>query len=123
MALPPHVPIAIKVLPHLIECAKSGRRTNYEEMGKAVGMGTHMFSRPLVFIRDFICARHNLPPLTVLVEKRGGNTATNAFDPEQFAALSTKDYNALEQEMLKKVYEYPNWDRALIGLRQLYSAV
>ncbi len=109
------------MLPHLVECAKSGRRTTYEEMGKAMGMESRVFSRPLVFIRDYICAKHNLPPLTVLVQKKGAHTASNSFDPVQYAALTSAEYNALEKEMVERVFQYPKWDMALTGLQEMFS--
>ena len=122
MAFPPHIQTAIKLLPHLIECAKAGKRTNYQEMGEAVRMETRMFSRPLAFIRDEICVRHNLPPLTVLVEHKGKPAPANSFNPSQLASLSDKEYKALEQAMLKKVFEYDRWDMALSGLQTMYCA-
>ena len=122
MAFPPHIQTAIRLLPHLIECAKTGQRTNYQQMGEAVRMETRMFSRPLAFIRDEICTRHNLPPLTVLVEFKGKPLPANSFAPSQLSALSEKDYKALEEAMLKKVFAYPKWDMALTGLQSMYCA-
>lgn len=120
MALPPHIPIAVKLFPHLVECAKAGRRTSYEEMGQVAGMESRMFSRPLAFIRDNICREHNLPPLTVLVQRKGGNSVANRYDPVQCALMSSADYLALEAELLEKVYAYEKWDRALIGLQAMF---
>jgi hypothetical protein len=123
MALPPHIPIAFKLLPHLVESAKAGRRTSYEELGKAVNIESRTFSRPLAFIRDFLCEQHNLPPLTVLVQKKGGDTASSSFDPAQFAALSSKDYDALTNQTVQRVYDYPRWDQALSGLQKTYEPI
>ena len=120
MALPPHIPVAVKMLPHLVECAKAGRTTNYDELAKAIEMPSRLFSRPLAFIRDFICAGHNLPPLTAIVEKKGPDTASNSFDPAQFAALSRAEYKASQAEAVKSVFEYPKWDRALVGLQEMF---
>jgi hypothetical protein len=122
MAFPPHIQTAIKMLPHLIECAKTGKRTNYEEMGKAIKMESRMFSRPLAFIRDEICVRHNLPPLTVLVEHKGKPLPANSFAPGQLSALSDADYKAFEAAMIKKVFAYDRWDMALSGLQHMYCA-
>lgn len=119
MALPPHIPIGLKMLPHLVECAKAGRRTNYEELSKAAGVEARMFSRPLAFLRDQICATHNLPPITVIIEKKGKDTPSNSFDPSKLALLNQDEYKALEQEMVQKVYEYPKWDRVLEGVREM----
>jgi hypothetical protein len=120
MALPPHIPVAVKMLPHLIECAKTGRMTSYDELAAATQVPSRLFSRPLCFIRDFICAGHNLPPLTVLVKKKGPDTASNSFDPTQFAALNPDAYKAHQQKMVKTVHEYPKWDRALVGLQEMF---
>lgn len=111
----------MKILPHLVECAKARRRTNYEEIATSLNVDARFFSRPLIFIRDFICTTHNLPPLTVLVERKGGVTSSSSFDPVQFAVLNLKAFNAKEAEMIEKVYDYPNWDRALAGLQELYG--
>lgn len=113
----------MKMLPHLVACAKEGRMTNYEELGRALNTESRVFSRPLCFIRDFLCAKHNLPPLTVIVQKKGTCTSSNSFDPERFATLSRKDYEAAEKEMVARVFEYGNWDRVLSGLLQMYSPV
>ncbi len=123
MALPPHIPVAVKLFPHLVECAKAGKRTTYEEMGEAAGLQTRLFSRPLAFIRDFVCAQRNLPPLTVLVERKGGKSVANRIDPEKYGTMSAADYAALEAEMLKTVYEYDKWDRALEGLQTMFPHV
>jgi hypothetical protein len=122
MAFPPHIQTAIKLLPHLIECAKAGKRTNYDLMGQAVKMESRMFSRPLAFIRDEICTRHNLPPLTVLVEHKAKPTPSNSFAPAKLASLSEAEYKAYEQEMVKKVFAYDKWDMALSGLQNMYCA-
>ncbi len=120
MALPPHIPIAVKIFPHLVECAKAGRRTNYDELGKAAGLETRLFSRPLSFIRDNICAKHNLPPISALVERKGGTSVSNRFDPELCATMTAAEYAAAEQEAIKRVYAYAGWDRALSGLQAMF---
>jgi len=120
MALPPHIPVAVKLFPHLVECAKEGRRTTYDEMGEAAGLETRLFSRPLAFIRDFVCAERNLPPLTVLVERKGGKSVANRVDPVKHATLSAAEYSALEAKMLAEVYAYDRWDRALEGLQSMF---
>lgn len=120
MALPPHIPLAVKIFPHLVDCAKAGRRTTYEEMGAAAGLETRLFSRPLAFIRDRICAEHNLPPITALVERKGGTSVSNRFDPERCATMTTAQYTAAEQEAIQQVFAYPSWDRALAGLQSMF---
>lgn len=122
MAFPPHIQTAIKLLPHLIECAKTGRRTDYKELGEAAKLESRMFSRSLAFIRDEICVRHNLPPLTVLVEHKGKPVPSSSFAPARLAALSDKEYKQLEQQMIKKVFAYDRWDMALTGLQHMYCA-
>jgi hypothetical protein len=122
MAFPPHIQIAIKMLPHLVECAKTGRRTNYQELGAAIKMESRMFSRPLAFIRDEICTRHNLPPLTVLVENKGKDVPGNSFAPAALTSMTPADYKILQEQMLQKVYTYDRWDRALAALNEMYCA-
>lgn len=122
MAFPPHIQVAIKMLPHLVECAKSKRRTNYQELGVAIKMESRMFSRPLAFIRDEICVRHNLPPLTVLIENKGKDLPGNSFAPAALSSMTPADYNALREEMIQKVYNYDRWDRALAALNEMYCA-
>lgn len=80
-----------------------------------------MFSRPLAFIRDWVCAEHNLPPLAALVERKGTPAAANRFDPVRCADMSAADYAALEKQVLQTVYDYPNWDRALSGLQEMFT--
>lgn len=120
MALPPHIPIAVKIFPHLVECAKEGRRTTYDELGEAAGLDTRLFSRPLAFIRDWVCLEHNIPPISVLVERKGGTSVTNRFDPVLCATMTAAEYAVAEQEVIQKVYAYPGWDRALSGLQGLF---
>src|SRR5438046_10023512 len=121
MAFPPHIQVAIKMLPHLIECAKTGRTTNYEELGTAIKMESRLFSKPLAFIRDEICVRHNLPPLTAIVENKATDKPINSFAPAQLAALNRAEYEKLRAEALKKVFAYPKWDIALDGLQTMFS--
>lgn len=120
MALPPHIPVAVKLFPHLVACAKEGRRTTYEELGQASGLETRMFSRPLAFIRDFVCAERNLPPLTVLVDRKGTAAATRV-NPTVHGLLTAKDYLVLEAEMLQQVYAYDKWDQAREGLERMFE--
>ncbi len=120
MALPPHVPIAVKIFPHLVECAKEGRRTNYDELGEAAGLTTRLFSRPLAFIRDWVCIEHNIPPISALVERKGGTSVTNRFNPVACATMTAAEYAAAEQEVIQQVYDYQGWDRALSGLQTLF---
>lgn len=120
MALPPHVPIAVKIFPHLVECAKTGRRTNYDELGEAAGVDTRLFSRPLAFIRDWVCIDHNIPPISVLVERKGGTTVSNRFNPVLCATMTAAEYAAAEKEVIQQVYDYQGWDRALSGLQNLF---
>ncbi len=123
MALPPHIPVAVKLFPHLVECAQAGRRTTYEEMGVAAGLQTRLFSRPLAFIRDFVCAERNLPPLTVLVERKGGKSVANRVDPVKHATMTAAEYAALEAKMLAEVYAYDKWDRTLEGLQTMFPHI
>lgn len=121
MALPPHIPHAIRMLPHLVECAKAHRKTSVDELARAAAIEIRVAFRPLQFIRDFICVTHSLPTLTVLVERKGPTTSSSSFDPVLFASLSTAEFQSREAEMLERVYAYPNWDRALEGLHRLYG--
>jgi hypothetical protein len=123
MALPPHIPVAVKIFPHLVECAKAGRRTTYEEMGAAAGLETRLFSRPLAFIRDFVCAERNLPPLTILVQRKGGTAASNRIDPVKYATMSSKEYAELEAKMVAEVFAYDKWDRTLEGLQAMFPHI
>lgn len=108
------------MLPHLIETAKSGGRTSYEELGTVLKMESRLFSKPLAFIRDDICAVHGLPPLTAIVENKGADKPVNSFAPPELARLSKEEYEQLKANALKKVYTYPKWDMALDGLQTLY---
>lgn len=120
MAFPPHIQTALKIFPHLVEAAMAGKTTNYEELGNASRLQSRLFAKPLAFIRDEICIRHKLPPLTVIVENKGGDRALNSFGPEELKSLSAKEYQALKDEMRKQVYAYPQWDVVLERLNHLY---
>src|SRR4051812_44716668 len=123
MALPTHIQVALRMLPHLIDCAKTGRRTNHAELGNLIGAETRMFSRPLAWIRDEICVKHNLPPLTAIVDNKGKDVLANSFSPSQFTALNAKEYEALQAAARKKVYDYQRWDFALQGLKEMFMLV
>lgn len=120
MALPPHVPIAVKIFPHLVECAKAGRRTTYDELAEAAGLESRLFSRPLAFIRDWVCIDRNLPPITALVERKGSTSVSNRFNPVLCATMTPAEYAAAEKEVIEQVYAYPGWDRVLSGLQNLF---
>jgi len=120
MAFPPHIQLAIRMLPHLIETAKEGKRTNYDELAAVLKLETRLFSKPLAFIRDDICAAHGLPPLTAIVENKGPDKLANSFAPPELAKLTKAEYDQLRKEALQKVYSYPKWDMALNGLQTLY---
>jgi hypothetical protein len=120
MAFPPHIQVAIKMLPHLIMCAKTGRQTSYEELGEAMNIQSRLFSKPLAFIRDDICLRHGLPPLTAVVENKGADRPINSFAPAQLDQLTKPEYERLKNRSLKQVFDYPKWDMALRGLQEMY---
>ena len=120
MAFPPHIYLAVKMLPHLVECAKTGRQTTYKELSVAVNVKTGQFHRSLAFIRDQICDRHKLPPLTALIQYPAKETYQNSFDPERWSNLNPTEYNEYKDQMLQKVYAYEKWDMALTGLQAMY---
>jgi hypothetical protein len=119
MAFPPHIQVAIKMLPHLIDCAKEKRRTSHHDLGQMMKQESRMFSRPLAFIRDEICAKHGLPPLTALVENKGKDIPGNSFCPSKLATLTPAEYAAYREEMVQSVYDYEKWDRALQGMKEM----
>ena len=123
MALPPHIPLAIKILPHLIQCAHEKRLTNYEEIAASINAETRLFSKPLMFIRDYICKTHNLPPLTAIVVRSGPATSSSSFDPVQFAANGQESFKEMELKAIQAVFDYPNWERALKGVEDFYGSV
>jgi hypothetical protein len=120
MAFPSHIQLAIRMLPHLIEKAKAGERTSYEELGEAIRTPTRLFSKPLAFIRDDICTRHGLPPLTAIVENKASDKPNNSFAPKDLANLNKADYDKLKKKTLEQVFSYPKWDMALTGLQEMY---
>ena len=120
MAFPPHIQTALKILPHLVEVAKKGERTTYEELAAAANVDARMLSKPLAFIRDGICQNHGLPPLTVIIDNKGKDRIINSFSPEELTRLSGAEYEALRTSMAKKVYEYGRWDVAMAGVERLF---
>jgi hypothetical protein len=123
MALPPHIPLAIRIFPHLAECANNGQRTNTDQLSQYVRGETRLFSRALGWIRDDVCVAHNLPPLTAVVENNGKDTASNSFAPNQLHGLKRDEYEKLRAETLKKVYAYPRWLAVSEALQKMYTVV
>lgn len=121
MALPPHIPLAIRIMPLLVACANEKRRTNIDELSAFVGGETRLFSRSLGWIRDNICTVHKIPPITVLVENKGSDTKSNSFDPGKWADLKGPAYEAYKQEKLAEVYAYPRWDAVLKALQEMFA--
>jgi hypothetical protein len=121
MALPPHISLAVRILPHLIECATEGRRTSVDELSQYVRGETRLFSRSLQWIRDYVCVGHNLPPLTVLVEYPGKDTLSNSFAPTEMN-LSSAEYEKLRAAKLKQVYSYERWPAVGKALQEMFGA-
>ncbi|MEQ1822548.1 MAG: hypothetical protein ABL949_08560 [Fimbriimonadaceae bacterium] len=120
MALPPHIPLAVQIFPHLAECANGGKRTNTDELCAFVGGKTRLFSRSLAWIRDTICVEHNLPPITAIVQNTGKDTPSNSFNPTQLALLKKDEYDQLRAETLEKVYAYPRWTAVNDALQEMF---
>lgn len=121
MALPPHIPLAVQIFPHLAECANDRKRTNTDELCAYVGGKTRLFSRSLAWIRDTICVEHNLPPITAIVQNTGKDTPSNSFNPEQLALLKKDEYDQLRAETLERVYEYPRWTAVNEALQKMFE--
>jgi hypothetical protein len=121
MALPPHIPLAVKIFPHLVECANEGKRTNTDQMCAFVGGKTRLFSRSLAWIRDTICMEHNLPPITALVQNTGKDTPSNSFSPTQLALLKKDEYDQLRADTLALVYAYPSWTAVGDRLQKMFE--
>jgi hypothetical protein len=121
MALPAHITLGFRILPHLIDCAVNGRRTNVDELSAFVDGKTRLFGRALQWIRDYVCVQHNLPPLTVIMVHNGRDTASNSFSPAHIN-LSREEYEKLRAEKLEEVFAYPRWPavgQALQDMRTL----
>jgi hypothetical protein len=120
MALPPHIPLAVRIFPHLVECATDGKTTNTEELSQYVRGETRLFSRSLQWIRDYVCEEHKLPPLTVVVENNGKDTPSNSFAPSK-VGLDRAEYEKLRAQTLKEVYSYPRWGAVSENLQKMFS--
>ncbi|HTQ09561.1 MAG TPA: hypothetical protein VMI31_05770 [Fimbriimonadaceae bacterium] len=121
MALPPHIPLAVRIFPYLAECANNGRVTNTGELCEYVRGETRLFSSALGWIRDHVCAEHNLPPLTAIVEHAGRDTRSNSFAPRKLDELNREEYDKLRAEAMQKVYAYPRWTAVSEALEKLYT--
>ncbi len=121
MALPPHITLAIRIFPHLVECATTGRRTNVNELSQFVRGETRLFSRALGWIRDYLCVEHKLPPLIAVVENTGKDTPSNSFAPSKLIELKKEEYEKLRTEALKQVYAYPRWVAVSEALQKMYA--
>jgi|CXWL01.1.fsa_nt_gi hypothetical protein len=121
MALPPHIPLAVRIFPHLAECASQGKRTNVDELSQYVNGETRLFNKSLSWIRDYLCVEHNLPLITVIVQNNGKDTPSNSFAPSKLTALNKEQYDQLRNETLEKVYAYPRWIPVSEALKRMFE--
>lgn len=121
MALPPHIPLAVRIFPHLVECANDGRRTNADELSAYINGETRLFSRSLAWIRDTVCIEHKLPAITAVVQNNGKDTPSNSFAPSALGTMKQEEYEALRAETLKEVYAYPRWVAINEALHKMFE--
>lgn len=93
----------------------------YGDLSKLVDHPAHFLGKPLAYVRDDICARHNLPLLTVLVVDAATGLPGDSFLPGGRGDLSDEQYREIVDEHSQRVFEYDRWEQTWENLTRHYG--
>lgn len=102
-----------KILPYLVQVAKSKKTITYKDLAAKIGVHHRAMGTALGYVRDEICIPRGLPLITCIVVNGNTGLPGESWLPQGTSNLSDKAY---EQEFLRyrdQVLKYHGWDALL----------
>jgi hypothetical protein len=112
------------ILPHLVQCAKSGSTITYGELGAKIDVHHRVLTLPLGYLRDDICIPRDLPLITALVVNTKSRMPGGNWLPEGTGHLSPDEYHREFVKYRDKAFACDAWDALLeaLGLTPIREA-
>ena len=108
-----------KILPHLVQAAKSLQTIPYGDLAEKIDVHHRAIRYALGYVRDDICSARGLPLITSIVVN--GTTGLPGSDwlPEGTAHLSKEEYKNKFEKYRDEVFAHQGWDDLLkeLGLQ------
>ena len=93
-----------RVLATLKQCAKDMRTITYQELADATGLFPPGVNRPLGYIRDEVCRKHQRPWLNAIAVSKQTMRPSGGFAPEGIQLDPENDH--WSRGMVTQVYAY-----------------
>jgi hypothetical protein len=102
-----------KILPYLVQAAKSHKTITYKNLAAKIGAHHRAMGNALAYVRDELCIPKGLPLITCIVVNGNTGLPGESWLPQGTSNLSPEEY---EQEFFRyrdQVMAYPGWDAFL----------
>jgi len=102
-----------KILPYLVQVAKTKKTITYKELAAKIGAHHRAMGNALAYVRDEICIPKGLPLITCIVVSGNTGLPGESWLPQGTSNLSDEEY---KQEFIRyrdQVMAYHGWDALL----------
>jgi hypothetical protein len=102
-----------KILPYLVQVAKTKKTITYKELAANIGAHHRAMGNALAYVRDDICIPKGLPLITCIVVNGNTGLPGESWLPQGTSNLSDEEY---KQEFIRyrdQVMVYHGWDALL----------
>jgi hypothetical protein len=102
-----------KLLPYLVQAAKTRKTPTYGELAEKIGVHHRVMNRILGYIRDDICFTRGLPLITCIVINQGTRLPGADWLPQGTTNLTEEEYKAEYERFRDQVFAYKDWNALL----------
>ncbi|MGD0753049.1 MAG: hypothetical protein ABSA23_16775 [Anaerolineales bacterium] len=102
-----------RLLPHLVQAAKTMKTPTYGELAEKIGVHHRVMNRILGYIRDDICIQRGLPLITCIVVGQATGLPGDDWLPQGTSHLSPEEYRSEFERFRDQVFAYKGWDSLL----------
>jgi hypothetical protein len=108
-----------RLLPFLVQAARTRNMLTYGELSKKAGVPLRPINNALGYIRDEVCIPRNLPLITAIVIKIDTKMPGDSWLPEGTSHLSPEEYRLEFEKFRDNVFSYQGWEELLeeLGLQ------
>ena len=102
-----------KLLPYLVQVARTRKTVTYGELAAKIGANPHALSYPLGYVRDDICISRGLPLITCIVINGKKGLPGSDWLPEGTSNLTDEEYKEAFEKFRDQVFAYSGWEDLL----------
>jgi hypothetical protein len=103
----------LRLLPYLVQEAKTSNTPTYGELAAKIGVHHRVLSHILGYIRDEIIIPRGLPLINAIVVNKGTNLPGDDWLPQGTSTLSDEEYKQEYFRYRDQVLAYKGWDNLL----------